>query len=219
MKIVSFNLNGIRSSMQKGFKEWVSEHSPDFIAVQETKAQIEALDKEQYQLPGYHHAFSCAEKKGYSGVGIYAKHPPEKIHTELGLDWADSEGRYIAFEYPKYIIVWLYMPSGSSGEHRQALKYQMMSFFFDNGFIQSSYSTAQSWTYASMMMWRTGRYRMRSRASAARPEPWTARMRSLVHWERSGRFDMAVQFWMQSSVSSLNWLRQDTSATPVQPVR
>lgn len=131
MKVVSFNLNGIRSSIQKGFKEWVSEHSPDFIAVQETKAQIKMLDESQYQLPGYHHAFSCAEKKGYSGVGIYAKHPPEKIHTQLGLDWADNEGRYIAFEYPEYIVISLYMPSGSSGEHRQVLKYQMMAFFYE----------------------------------------------------------------------------------------
>ena len=117
--------------MQKGFADWVQTHQPDFIAVQETKAQIATLDEAQYSLPGYIADFSCAEKKGYSGVGIYAKQPPQTIHKTLGLSWADNEGRFIAFEYPNYMIISLYMPSGSSGEHRQTLKYEMMDYFFE----------------------------------------------------------------------------------------
>ncbi|MCP8352418.1 exodeoxyribonuclease III [Candidatus Synchoanobacter obligatus] len=132
MKVVSMNLNGIRSAVRKDFKAWVKEHDPDFIAVQETKAQINTLDPEIVQFDGYTSAFSCAEKKGYSGVGIYAKKAPLTIHRTTGLDWADREGRYIAFEYENFMIVSLYLPSGSSGDARQALKYQMLDHFYQH---------------------------------------------------------------------------------------
>ena len=132
MKIVSMNLNGIRSAVSKDFKAWVTEHQPDIIAVQETKAQIAHLDPDIYTFPGYTSAFSCAEKKGYSGVGLYAKTPPTAIHHHLGLDWADNEGRFIAFEYPNFMVISLYLPSGSSGEHRQTLKYEIMSYLYQN---------------------------------------------------------------------------------------
>lgn len=132
MKVVSFNLNGIRSAFQKGFRDWMHEHQPDFIAVQETKAQMDHIDPDIYHLEGYHHAFSCAEKKGYSGVGIYTKHPPQTIHKTYGLDWVDQEGRFIAFEYDNLLIVSIYLPSGTSGEHRQNLKYQLLDHFFEH---------------------------------------------------------------------------------------
>lgn len=132
MDVVSFNLNGIRSAMRKDFALWVDAHQPDFICVQETKAQIKSLDESIYTLPGYYSEFSCAEKKGYSGVGIYAKRKPKTIIKQCGLDWADQEGRYIAFEYDDIIIISLYLPSGSSGDERQVLKYEMLDHFYDN---------------------------------------------------------------------------------------
>lgn len=130
MIIASFNMNGIRSAMQKGFAGWVSQHQPDFICVQETKAQIDTLDPSIYTLDDYHCAFSSAEKKGYSGVGIYAKKEPNQIIGHCGLTWADQEGRYIAFEYDHLMVVSIYMPSGSSKEERQILKYEMMAHFY-----------------------------------------------------------------------------------------
>ncbi len=132
MKIVSFNLNGIRSAMRKDMLSWVQTHNPDIIAVQETKAQIAHLRPDEYQIPGYYFDFSDAEKKGYSGVGIYSKIKPLIITKTTGLDWADNEGRYIAFEYSNLVVVSLYLPSGTSGEHRQALKYDMMAHFYSH---------------------------------------------------------------------------------------
>ena len=103
MNIVSFNLNGIRSARRKGLSSWIQTHDPDIICVQETKAQIASLSKDDYFQDNYFCDFSCAEKKGYSGVGIYAKKEPLNITYTCGLPWADAEGRYIAFEYENFI--------------------------------------------------------------------------------------------------------------------
>lgn len=130
MKVVSLNLNGIRAAFKKDLRLWIEEHSPDIIAVQETKAQMQEIDPSIYTLQGYYMAFSSAEKKGYSGVGLYAKKPPLSTHHSCGLEWADQEGRFIAFEYEKLMVISLYLPSGSSGEHRQLLKYDMLDYFY-----------------------------------------------------------------------------------------
>lgn len=130
MKIASVNLNGLRAAFRRGFKDWVLEHNPDIIAVQETKAHMHHLEPHEHELDGYYADFVSAEKKGYSGVGIYAKEKPLKIHTTCGLDWADQEGRYIAFEYPNFMVISLYLPSGTSGDIRQALKYEMLDHFY-----------------------------------------------------------------------------------------
>lgn len=132
MKIASINLNGIRAAIKRGIRDWVDEHSPDIIAVQETKAHIHTLKPEEYSFQGYEAAFSSAEKKGYSGVGLYTKKPPSAIHHQCGLQWADDEGRYIAFEYPNFMVISLYLPSGTSGEHRQILKYEILEHFYEN---------------------------------------------------------------------------------------
>ncbi|UTC24368.1 exodeoxyribonuclease III [Candidatus Comchoanobacter bicostacola] len=133
-KITTLNLNGIRSAQSKGLQDWVEKYDPDIICVQETKAQIEKLLPEQYTLPGYFHTFSCAEKPGYSGVGIYSKVKPKNtIHT-CGLGWADREGRFILAEFAHINtkVVSLYLPSGTSGAHRQDLKYEMMDYLYQN---------------------------------------------------------------------------------------
>ena len=87
LNVVTINLNGIRSAGRKGIFTWLNDLSPDIICVQETKAQIELLQPDDYLLDGYYSKFSCAEKKGYSGVGIYAKQQPTNVIQHCGLDW------------------------------------------------------------------------------------------------------------------------------------
>lgn len=131
MRIITVNLNGIRSAAQKGFFDWVITQNADVICVQETKAHMQILDGETYRPKGYYCYFSDAEKKGYSGVGIYCKKKPEKIETQLGCPIADNEGRYIQADYGNINIVSLYMPSGTSGEERQAVKFKFLDFYIN----------------------------------------------------------------------------------------
>ncbi len=124
MKVITFNANGIRSAAKKGFYDWFNTQNADFLCIQETKAQFEQIESDAIFFPkGYHFCFCDATKKGYSGVAIYAKIKPKKIIKELGIDWADAEGRYIQFDYDKFSIASIYIPSGSSGDERQ--KYKM----------------------------------------------------------------------------------------------
>ena len=132
-KVVSFNANGIRSAAKKGFFDWFKKNDIDVLCVQETKAQTHQLDAPLFNPEGYFHYHSEAEKKGYSGVSIYTRKKPTQVHYKMGLDWADAEGRYVEvdldFEGLTLTIASLYLPSGSSGEHRQAYKFKFMDFF------------------------------------------------------------------------------------------
>ena len=130
MKIISANLNGIRSAAGKGFFPWMAAQGADIVCVQELKAQITDLTRDMLQPGDYYGYFHCAEKKGYSGVGIYARHQPDELIEGLGIPDIDVEGRYLEARYGKLSVVSLYLPSGSSGEHRQAAKYQFMDHFF-----------------------------------------------------------------------------------------
>lgn len=132
LQVVSCNLNGIRSAARKGFFDWLIATSPDVLCVQETKAQMAKLDDAVLRPAGYHAYFTDAEKPGYSGVGIYSKREPDRVHIGLGLEIADSEGRYIQADFGDLSIASLYMPSGTSGDHRQAIKYQIMDHYFDS---------------------------------------------------------------------------------------
>ena len=129
MRVISINLNGIRAAKRKGYLEWMLAQQADFICMQETKAQMQLLDDADFWPQGYYHCFVDAQKKGYSGVGIYAKTKPNKIITKLGFDVADNEGRYVQFDYPGLSVVSIYLPSGSSGDERQAIKFQFMDFY------------------------------------------------------------------------------------------
>jgi len=122
MRIISFNANGIRAAARKGFFGWLSTADADFVCIQETKAQREQLTDPMFTPEGYHCQYVDAERKGYSGVAIYARRKPERIETELGLPEFDREGRYCAFHYPDLTVVSLYLPSGSAGDHRQESK-------------------------------------------------------------------------------------------------
>lgn len=124
MRILTLNLNGIRSAARKGFFEWVQTQNADVICVQELKAQKDNM--QLLNLEGYHGYFHYAEKKGYSGVGIYTRKEPANVVIGLGWETADLEGRYVAINTGKIWIASLYMPSGTSGEHRQAVKYDFL---------------------------------------------------------------------------------------------
>ena len=123
MKVITFNANGIRSAAKKGFYNWFNSQNADFLCLQETKVQFEQIASDASFFPAnYHSCFCDAQKKGYSGVAIYAKTKPRKIIKELGIDWADAEGRYVQFDYDKFSIASIYIPSGSSGNERQKYK-------------------------------------------------------------------------------------------------
>lgn len=126
MKVISFNANGIRAAAKKGFFDWLKKQKADVICIQETKAQVHQLTDEIFHPKGYHCNYFDAEKKGYSGVAIYSKVKPKKITTGLGFKVADEEGRYIQADFDNISVVSIYLPSGTSGEHRQDLKYVFM---------------------------------------------------------------------------------------------
>ncbi|WP_133139343.1 exodeoxyribonuclease III [Legionella genomosp. 1] len=130
MKVISFNANGIRAAARGGFYSWLMQQDADFVCIQETKAQREQLllDNIYYPEP-YFCDYYDAEKKGYSGVGIYARHKPQRIVKGLGFDFCDREGRYIQFDYPRLSVVSLYLPSGTSGDIRQQVKFDFLERF------------------------------------------------------------------------------------------
>ena len=129
MKIITLNANGIRSAAKKGFFTWLGDQNADFVCVQETKAQEKVLGDGVYRPEGYYCFYFDAIKPGYSGVAIYCRQKPNKITTGLGWPLADQEGRYIQVDYDHLSIASLYMPSGTSGEARQQLKYTFMDQF------------------------------------------------------------------------------------------
>lgn len=130
LRIISANLNGIRSAVNKGFLDWMSAQDADFVCMQELKAQAANLTDSTLNPPGYHGFFHYAEKKGYSGVGIYTKHEPLDVIEGLGVPELDAEGRYLELVYDKLSVISLYLPSGTSGDHRQTVKYQFMDHLF-----------------------------------------------------------------------------------------
>lgn len=130
LRVASFNANGIRSAASKGFFQWMLAADLDVVCIQETKAQVSQLESDPQFFPeGYYCYYHDAEKKGYSGVAIYSRAQPDAIITGMGNPVFDSEGRYIEAQYRDLSIVSLYLPSGSSGDERQAFKYQCMDYF------------------------------------------------------------------------------------------
>lgn len=129
IKIASFNVNGIRAAVRKGLPQWLVDNPLDYICVQETKAQMNAGLKSSLKLQGYHGYFADAKKPGYSGVGIFTRQVPLDIRTVLGYALADEEGRFIELEFDDFILVSLYLPSGTSGQVRQDCKMAMLAWF------------------------------------------------------------------------------------------
>ena len=123
MKLVSWNVNGIRASMDKGFRDLIESETPDIVCLQETKAhpdQVNLLWAEQY---GYHKSWNCAKKKGYSGTTIWSKTKPKKVALDLGVEEHDQEGRVITATYDDFHLVNVYTPNSQRGlkrlEYRQ----------------------------------------------------------------------------------------------------
>ena len=129
MRIISINLNGIRSAASKGFFEWLSHQDADIVCLQELKAQAADMTEQMLTPDGYCGYFHYAEKKGYSGVGIYCRHQPDQIIEGLGIPDIDAEGRYIEAVFGNLSVVSIYQPSGSSGEERQQVKFAFMERF------------------------------------------------------------------------------------------
>ena len=122
MKIITYNVNGIRAAINKGFIQWLQSESPDVICLQEIKAQIEQIPVMEFNEIGYHVFTYPAQKKGYSGVAILTKVEPDQVLGGIGIKKYDDEGRFLRADYGDLSIVSVYHPSGSSGEERQAFK-------------------------------------------------------------------------------------------------
>ena len=127
MRIITVNVNGIRSAANKGFFKWLARQKADVVCLQETKAQEHQLTDGIFRPKGYHAFYHDAEKKGYSGVAIYSRMEPDKITMGLGWQSFDAEGRYLQADFGKLSVISLYMPSGSSSEERQAVKFEVMA--------------------------------------------------------------------------------------------
>ena len=129
MRIISVNVNGIRAAYRKNFFTWLQKQDADIVCIQETKAQVDQLNDEIIKPKGYFSYFNSAVKKGYSGVAIYSQIEPEKIIGKIGWKDADIEGRFIQANFGKLSVISLYLPSGSSSEERQAIKFDFLERF------------------------------------------------------------------------------------------
>jgi exodeoxyribonuclease-3 len=129
MRIVSLNLNGIRSAASKGAFAWLRTVDADVICLQETKAQVHQHEGHDVVLDGYHSQFFDAQRPGYSGVALYSKRKPDDVVRGFGVDEFDGEGRYLEARFGDLSVVSLYLPSGSSGPERQASKFRFLEAF------------------------------------------------------------------------------------------
>jgi exodeoxyribonuclease-3 len=130
MKIISYNLNGIRSAINKGLLDWLNAENPDVFCVQETKAQPDQIDILAFNESGYQsYLIHSAQKKGYSGVAIFSKKNPDYYTTGIGNPFFDAEGRVVRADFGDITVVCVYIPSGTTGEERQALKMEFLTLF------------------------------------------------------------------------------------------
>jgi exodeoxyribonuclease-3 len=129
LRIITLNLNGIRSSVRKGVLDWLAAQKADVVCMQEVKAQLPDLTPAMLHPRRHSGHFSCAEKKGYSGVGLYCRNPPDKIIAGFGSREFDAEGRYLRADYGKLSVISVYLPSGSSSDERQKAKFRFMREF------------------------------------------------------------------------------------------
>ena len=129
MRIISLNCNGIRSAHQKGLFEWLSRQRADVLCLQEIKAQTEQLTDTIKQRSGWYSYFMPAEKPGYSGVAVYSRHLPDTVTYGFGNETFDREGRYLQLDFGSLSVASLYLPSGSSSEARQAVKFEFLDFY------------------------------------------------------------------------------------------
>lgn len=130
MRIISANVNGIRSAYTKGFLEYIAQSGADIVCVQELKAQEADLSADMRQPHGMHGVWHCAEKRGYSGVAIYSKRVPDRVQIGMGIAEFDREGRFVRADFGRLTVISLYLPSGTSAPERQAFKFLFLEKFY-----------------------------------------------------------------------------------------
>lgn len=129
MKIITYNVNGLRAALSKGFAAWLAEEQPDVLCLQETKAQPDQIPTLEFEALGYRSYFFSAKRKGYSGVAILTRLQPDHVEYGMGIPVYDDEGRFIRADFGDLSIVSVYHPSGTMGDERQAFKMQWLSDF------------------------------------------------------------------------------------------
>ena len=129
MKFCTYNVNGIRSAISKGFVEWLGDFNPDILCLQEIKISETQIITPLFESLGYHCFWYPAQKKGYSGVGVLTKVKPNAVEYGMGIDLHDNEGRVLTLHYENFSVMSVYFPSGSSGDERQAVKMKFLDDF------------------------------------------------------------------------------------------
>ena len=129
MRIVTYNVNGLRSALSKGLTDWIAAERPDILCLQETKAQPEQIPTLELEALGYRCYFFSAVKKGYSGVAILTRREPDRVAAGMGIEKYDAEGRFLRADYGELSVVSVYHPSGTSGDERQTFKLQWLEDF------------------------------------------------------------------------------------------
>jgi exodeoxyribonuclease-3 len=131
IKIATYNVNGIRASLNKGLMDWVVENDIDILCIQEIKANIDQIPLFYFEEAGYHTYWYSAQRKGYSGVAIISKIEPKHVEYGMGIEDYDNEGRFIRADFEGFSVVSAYHPSGSSGDLRQEFKMRWLDDFYD----------------------------------------------------------------------------------------
>ncbi len=147
MKIISYNVNGIRSAISKNWLQWLQATNADIVCLQEIKAEAANIPQELFMLEqmGYHHYWYPSQKKGYSGTAILCKQKPNHVEYGCGHEQYDHEGRMIRADFDDFSVMSVYMPSGSSSEERQSVKFEFMDFFMD-------YATQLRWKFPHLII-------------------------------------------------------------------
>lgn len=130
-KFISYNVNGIRAAMKKDWLGWLKSVNPDVVCIQETKAQKDQLELNEFEALGYKTFWHSAEKKGYSSVALFSKSEPDHIEYGCGIDKYDREGRILRADYGDFSVLSCYFPSGTTGDDRQSFKMQFLDDFYD----------------------------------------------------------------------------------------
>ena len=131
MRIITYNVNGVRSAIQKGLLDWLKTDPADIICLQETKAQKDNVNYAAIEALGYETYWFSAQKKGYSGVAVFTRIHPDRVEYGTGHAQSDAEGRVIRLDFGDRTLVNAYFPSGATGELRQTYKYQWLREFDD----------------------------------------------------------------------------------------
>lgn len=132
MKVISYNVNGIRSAASKGLFDYLKQENPDVVCLQEIKASAEQADLPAIEALGYNHHWFSAQKKGYSGVAILSKQKPLHVEIGCGHEMFDFEGRVIRADFEQFSVYSVYFPSGTTGDVRQEVKYKFLDHFYDH---------------------------------------------------------------------------------------